>query len=60
MLVTLLSPSNHELGSTDVDLKPRLEAFWSLGGIEPDKVLRKVRENEKLHKKIKADEPIDR
>lgn len=60
MLVTVLSPLNNELGLTDIDLKPRLEAFWSLGGIEPDKLLRKCRENDKLNNKIKPDEPIDR
>uniref|UniRef100_A0A0P5S287 28S ribosomal protein S30, mitochondrial n=1 Tax=Daphnia magna TaxID=35525 RepID=A0A0P5S287_9CRUS len=60
MLVTVLSPLNNELGLTDIDLKPRLEAFWSLGGIEPDKLLRKCRENDKLNNKIKADEPMDR
>ncbi|KAK7019664.1 hypothetical protein SK128_021354, partial [Halocaridina rubra] len=28
-----------------VDVDPRIEAFWFLGGIQPDKMLKKTRRN---------------
>lgn len=60
LLTSLLGSEKEYLLSTEVDVKPRVEAFWSLGGIEPDKTLRKVRENNKLHNKGDPAEPIDR
>lgn len=60
LLVNQLSQHNEDLQTTEVDYEPRLEAFWSLGGIEPGKILKNIREkNEKFHKG-KADDPIDR
>lgn len=60
LLVSHLSPINKHLGSIEVDLQPRVDAFWSLGGIEPDKMRRKSRENNKRDQNIKVDDPIDR
>lgn len=60
LLINLLSSANEHLGSSEVDSAPRLEAFWSLGGIEPDKGKRKIRENFKAGKNIIVDEPVDR
>lgn len=59
LLTSLLSPHNEHLTSSEVDYEPRLESFWWLGGIEPDKTRRKVRQNNKLCK-VDPDEPIDR
>ena len=48
LLVGALAPDNDHLASAELDTQPRVEAFWSLGGIEPDKTLRKARkENER-------------
>lgn len=59
-MISLLCSTNEHLASVQVDKEPRLEAFWSLGGIEPDVMKRKVRENDKRATHIKVDEPIDR
>lgn len=42
-----------------VDLKPRIEAFWFLGSIPPDRMLRKTRANLPWVKELEH-EPIDR
>jgi hypothetical protein len=60
LLVNQLSSHNEDLQTTEVDVAPRLEAFWSLGGIEPDKTLKKVRGKNELFFKGKVDDPIDR
>lgn len=60
LLVSLLSPVNQQLGSVEVDLQPRVEAFWSLGGIEPDRMKKKSRENNKKFQQVKVDDPVDR
>ena len=60
LLVNQLSLENEDLKTTEIDSNPRLEAFWSLGGIEPDKILRKVREKNEKFLKGKVDDPIDR
>lgn len=59
LLIGTLTSENDHLGSTEIDLQPRVEAFWSLGGIEPDKTLKKARkENERYGGK--EEDPIDR
>ena len=60
LLVTLLTPQNEHLELTELDSCPRLDAFWFLGGIEPDNLRRKVRENNKLDFTNKVDDPVDR
>ena len=60
LLVNQLSLHNDDLQTTEVDNAPRLEAFWSLGGIEPDKTLRNIREKNEKFYKGKIDDPIDR
>ena len=60
LLVNLLSPLNQPLAQSEIDYEPRLDAFWSLGGIEPDKGKRKSRENDKNIKHVKVDDPVDR
>jgi len=59
LLISALSPNNNHLTTTEIDLQPRVEAFWSLGGIEPDKQLRKSRK-ENDYFRGKEEDPIDR
>jgi hypothetical protein len=55
-----LAPGQKHLTEAEVDVDSRIEAFWSLGGIEPDKLKKKALENNpKLFHK-KADDLIDR
>ncbi|KAK4298493.1 hypothetical protein Pmani_029168 [Petrolisthes manimaculis] len=42
-----------------LDLRPRVEAFWFLGGIPPDNMLKKTRKNFTVTKEYEND-PIDR
>lgn len=60
LITNILAPEQQHLTEVDVDLEARIEAFWSLGGFEPDKMLKKIRENNKKMRFRKVDDPIDR
>lgn len=53
----LIADADH-LRSADVDLDPRHEAFWLVGGIEPPETVRKMRK--KSWQKEHIDKPVDR
>ena len=57
--MSALAADNEHLVAADIDLQPRVEAFWSLGGIEPDKRLKKIRKEDK-HYGGEEEDPIDR
>lgn len=61
MLVTQLAKKNSgsHLPSLEVDLSPRVEAFWFLGGIEPDRLMKKSRKGYKMAED-RINELIDR
>ncbi|XP_068210729.1 large ribosomal subunit protein mL65 [Palaemon carinicauda] len=54
-----LTPTVEHMRETTVDLRPRVQAFWFLGGIEPDRILKKTRKNCPKTKELE-NEPIDR
>lgn len=58
-MMNLLSPQNQHLNEMELDSNPRIEASWFLGGIEPSKVTKKCRENDKFYSG-KVDDPVDR
>ena len=61
LMSCLLARETEHLATAEVDISPRLEAFWSLGGIEPDKILRNIRIKNKLfYKDVDPEEPIER
>ncbi|XP_066983113.1 large ribosomal subunit protein mL65 [Macrobrachium rosenbergii] len=54
-----LAPTVEHIRESTVDVRPRIQAFWFLGGIEPDRILRKTRKNYPRTKDIE-NEPVDR
>lgn len=59
IIVNTLGADNRHLYETDVDVDPRHEAFWFVGGIEPTKRVREQRESLKWFKPY-AEEPLNR
>ncbi|KAK8751009.1 hypothetical protein OTU49_015091 [Cherax quadricarinatus] len=55
VMVSSLESSVQHIKESMVDVQPRVEAFWILGGIPPDKMLRKIRRNYKLTKDTEHD-----
>ncbi|CRK97810.1 CLUMA_CG011186, isoform A [Clunio marinus] len=59
ILTNFLGADNQHLYEADIDIDPRHDAFWFVGGIDPPKNIVKQRENSAWLKEI-ADENIDR
>ncbi|XP_076067555.1 mitochondrial ribosomal protein S30 [Oratosquilla oratoria] len=59
IMISSLSPQISHLRTASVDVQPRIEAFWFLGGIQPDLQLKKIRKNCDFLKD-KENDPIDR
>lgn len=60
VLSSSLCPEHQYISNLEVDLAPRVEACWFLGGIEPDRILRKSRANNKIDQNKNPAAPIDR
>ena len=60
VLSSSLCFDHQHVSSLEVDIAPRVEASWFLGGIEPDRILRKSRANNKIDQNKNPDAPIDR
>lgn len=62
ILLNTLSPSTKHLSEVEVDVEPRHEAFWFVGGISPPTMLRKAREGSRFYKENKEyiEDPVDR
>ncbi|XP_042879584.1 28S ribosomal protein S30, mitochondrial-like isoform X2 [Penaeus japonicus] len=59
ILASSLAPSAEHLKDAVVDIRPRVEAFWFLGGLQPDNLLKKKRRNFK-YMKDKEHDPMER
>lgn len=59
ILINALAADNFHLYELDVDLDPRHEAFWVVGGIIPPILTQKIRAGKEWTKKYEKD-PIDR
>jgi len=59
VLLNALAADNPHLSEIEVDLDPRHEAFWFVGGISPPELVRKIRQGNKWQKSF-ANEPVDR
>lgn len=59
MLLNALSPSVKHLNEVEVDIEPRHEAFWFVGGIEPTNFVQKIRKGHPKNKE-RTKEPVDR
>lgn len=59
MLLNALSPSVKHLNEAEVDIEPRHEAFWFVGGIEPTTFVQKMRKGNSWTKEY-TKEPVDR
>lgn len=59
IILNALSPAIEHLKEAEVDLEPRHEAFWFVGGINPTKLVQKIRRGKKLPEE-KVMEPVDR
>lgn len=58
-LLNALSPKVEHLNEAEVDIQPRHEAFWFVGGIHPPKLTQKIRRGlKKTEEEIL--EPVDR
>lgn len=60
VLTSSLCTEHEHISSLEVDVTPRVEACWFLGGIEPDRILKKSRENNKVDQTKNPSAPIDR
>lgn len=59
ILLNVLSPKIQHLNESEVDIEPRHEAFWFVGGIDPIKLVQKIRRGQKMsEEEIMA--PVDR
>lgn len=45
ILAAALAPTSEHIKDSVVDVRPRVEAFWFLGGLQPDNLLKKKRRN---------------
>ncbi|XP_071523594.1 large ribosomal subunit protein mL65 [Panulirus ornatus] len=59
IMASTLESSVQHIKESVVDVRPQIEAFWILGGIPPDRILKKARRNSPQKKDIEH-EPIDR
>ncbi|XP_055693894.1 39S ribosomal protein S30, mitochondrial [Lutzomyia longipalpis] len=59
ILINSLCEEFPHLEAIDVDLQPRHEAFWAVGGIQPPKRIEKMLEKSSWAKEYK-DDPVDR
>jgi small subunit ribosomal protein S30 len=59
ILINALGADHFHLSELDVDIDPRHEAFWFIGGIKPPESVRKMREGIDWYKKY-ANDPVDR
>lgn len=55
-----LSPTIPHLKEIEVDFEPRHEAFWFVGGIEPVRMVQKIRKGIKTNTEEDIKEPVDR
>nr|XP_045598316.1 28S ribosomal protein S30, mitochondrial-like [Procambarus clarkii] len=55
IIVSSLPSTVQHIKESMVDIQPRVEAFWLLGGIEPDVMLKKSRRNNKFLKEFEND-----
>jgi len=63
IIMSSVSTNNEQLSASIANLDPRIEAFWFLGGIEPDNIRKKVmkgnkwfehRENELIERPVRS------
>ncbi|KAL1489654.1 hypothetical protein ABEB36_013598 [Hypothenemus hampei] len=59
VLMSHLSHTHEHIKNIEVDVEPRLEASWVVGGINPDERLKKIRKGHTFFKQFEND-PIDR
>jgi len=59
LIISALNKDLPYLNDVEVDLNPRHEAFWMLGGIKPPLSIKKMNEGVEWRKKY-ADDPVDR
>lgn len=59
ILINTLGADNRHLYELDSDVDPRHEAFWFVGGIDPTRIVRKMKESIEWKKEF-ANDPINR